>query len=98
MFHLDTLPGKGQPITCLCSSAWADFFSFKCGQTAVAPGRDPSTSRARTVPDVPVQITWYEDAECGRCSLISLFFLSQVAQWPEKEEEEQPMFGEEYDW
>lgn len=31
---------------------------------------------------------------------LSLSFLSpsQVAQWPEKEEEEQPMFGEEHDW
>lgn len=26
------------------------------------------------------------------------FSLSQVAQWPEKEAEEQPMFSEEYDW
>lgn len=34
---------------------------------------------------------------CCFCSLRS-FILSQVAQWPEKEEKEQPMFGEEYDW
>lgn len=31
-------------------------------------------------------------------SLLSFLSLSQVAQWPEKEEEEQPMFGEEHDW
>lgn len=31
-------------------------------------------------------------------SLFVLSAVSQVAQWPEKEEEEQPMFGEEYDW
>lgn len=32
--------------------------------------------------------------------LVSLcsFVISQVAQWPKKEEEEQPMFGEEHDW
>lgn len=30
--------------------------------------------------------------------MYSLFTLSQVARWPKKEEEEQPMFGEEYDW
>lgn len=27
-----------------------------------------------------------------------LFSRSQVAQWPKEEEEEQPMFDEEYDW
>lgn len=30
--------------------------------------------------------------------LFHMFSFPQVAQWPEKEEKEQPMFGEEYDW
>lgn len=30
--------------------------------------------------------------------ILYLFSFPQVAQWPEKEEKEQPMFGEEYDW
>lgn len=61
----------------------------------------------------PVQITMYEDTEMWSvftcsftyflfcfCFFLSLpfFILFQVAQWPEKKEEEQPMFGEEYDW
>lgn len=32
------------------------------------------------------------------CFSLSTILFSQVAQWPEKEEEEQPVFGEECDW
>lgn len=39
-----------------------------------------------------------ERFQMGSGITFPLFCPSQVAQWPKKEEEEQPMFDEEYDW
>lgn len=87
------LPGQYPPWRCLwvtsllfcCSNIWLRYNGFHMWSTA-----DPY--------QVTVLFLFYWFFFFFFNLILYLFSFPQVAQWPEKEEKEQPMFGEEYDW